>query len=631
LKQLIAFIIIFLSFSLSAIAFPDLRTLTPEENVVREDFSRILKEAALTDQITLDYTPGSANRADISCDAESVRIHVTGDHRWGQTFYMSLTRLGFLFPHPRIQVSPTYDTVRSHCGESYTWKPALKYHGFHMHTLHPSEWVHGFLMGQTQIALDAVRWFARNQQNIFDLSLLRQADSTIFNNLREPFALAKGFGIHAGIAFGAALHQQNSFKLISLPRTFSDYLSIRQIRGRLPWILKNIDVSYINVEMGTSEFTPTNYRRTVLWLNEISEIADRMDIRMVVKVHCSSNQVDRKWGNYNYLPQYANPKVGILPHTVYLYGIQDEHAPMYGNKNFKDVREFMLREKDKRRTWFYPENSYFIALDIDVPLLLTDYLLTRARDTKFISENGLDGQLVFTTGQEVGYWLNDWTSALLNNRDFNFNHEIGLKLLGEDLSSWRKIIEFQTKWFKGKDLFGVVTFPNFGDELIPGTHLILPRNFLKKLYKDPELLAGEIALIEDAIADLPTDVNITNPELRSMWEITAARLHHALWTRKALAEPMLLTVHLDEAVRLRKYALGRMNRIMRFNNRYPEAKVFQWHANPTSYPWGYAYPAATMHYWLREEEQVRRKKFSPFFMNITDFMDIILKHQLNLE
>lgn len=630
MKQFFVFLFFILSFS-SFAAIPDLRPLSPVVETVKEDFAQILRTAGLADAITLDYRGGSENRAVISCDPEKVNIVVTGDHQWSQTFYMALTRIGFLFPHPRIQVSPTFDQVRSHCGESYTWRPAMKYHGFHLHTLHPSEWVQGFLMGKTDIALDTVRWFARNQQNIFDLSLLRQADSTIFKGLREPFALAKKFGIHAGIAFGAALHQQNSFKLISLPRTFSDRLSIRQIRARLPWILKNIDVSFLNVEMGTSEFTSTSYSRTIKWLNEIAAIADKKGVAMVVKVHCTTNQSDPKYGNFNFLPQFADPRVGILPHTVFLYGIDDEHAPMYGNKNFHFIRDFMLEQKDKRRTWFYPETSYFIALDIDVPLLLTDYLLTRANDSKFIHENGIEGQIVFTTGQEVGYWLFDWTTALLNNLDFNFDPQTGLKLLGEDQDSWTRIIDFQNKWFKHKGLMGVVTFPNFGDELIPGTHLIHPRNFLKKLYKNRKLLDEEIALIEESINDLPADVNIRNTELRAMWEVTEARLHHALWTRRALREPMLLTVHLDEAIRYRNYAHTRIKRIMRFHNRYPGAKVFEWHKNPTSYPWGYAYPAATMHYWRREEEQVRRKKFSPFFMNIVDFMDIILKQQFHGE
>lgn len=630
MKQLFVLIIFILSLPAFS-SIPNLRPLSPDVATVEEDFARILAKADLSDPLTLNYSAGSENRAHIVCGQDTVEIRVTGDHQWSQAFYMSLTRLGFLFPHPRIQVSPTFDEVRSHCGKSFVWNPAMKYHGFHLHTLHPSEWVQGFLKGKTEMANDTIRWFARNQQNIFDLSLLRQADSTIFNNLREPFALARKFGIHSGIAFGAAFHQQNSFKLISLPRTFSDTLSLRQIRGRLPWILKNIDLSFINVEMGTSEFTPTSYRRTILWLNEIAEIAHKFDVAMVTKVHCSSEQHSSKWGNFNFLPQYADPKVGILPHTVFLYGIDDQNAPMYGNENFHFIRDFMLQQKDKRRTWFYPETSYFIALDIDIPLLLTDYLLTRANDTKFISSHGIEGQIVFTTGQELGYWLFDWTTALLNNKDFNFDHKIGLKLLGEDLESWDKVIGFQNKWFKDKGLMGVVTFPNFGDELIPGTHLIHPRNFLKKMWKNKKILDAEIALIEEAVADLPSEVNIQNAELRSMWEVTEARLHHALWTRRALREPMLLNVHMDEAVRYRKFAQVRINRIMRFHNRYPDGKVFERHANPTSYPWGYGYPAASLHYWRREEEQIKRKNFSPFFMNIVDFVDIILKNQLHVE
>lgn len=626
------FILIFFILSLPSFAqIPDLRPLSPDRETVEEDLVRILTKAQIPDSMHLDYSAGSENRADIVCESDRVKISVSGDHQWSQTFYMALTRLGFLFPHPRVQVSPTLDQVRSHCGESYTWKPAMKYHGFHLHTLHPSEWVQGFLMGKTDIALDTIRWFARNQQNIFDLSLLRQNDSTIFKGLREPFALARKFGIHSGIAFGVALHQQNSFKLVSLARTFSDRLSVRQIRGRLPWILKNIDVSFINVEMGTSEFTPTNYRRTVLWLDEISNLADKSQVATVVKVHCSDDQSNPKWGNFNFLPQYANSKVGILPHTVYLYALEDEHAPMYGNENFEFMKNFMLQEKDKRRTWFYPETSYFIALDIDVPLLLTDYLNTRARDTKYIASQGIEGQIVFTTGQEMGYWLFDWTTALLNNKDFNYDPKIGLKLLGEDLDSWTKVVDFQTKWFKEKGLLGVVTFPNFGDELIPGTHLIHPRNFLKKLWKNPNLLKDEIALIEESIADLPSGVSIANSELRAMWEITEARLHHSLWTRRALLEPMMLNVHLDEAIKYRKFAKTRMNRIIRFHSRYPGAKIFETQKNPTAYPWGYGYTAATLHYWRREEEQIRKKNFSPFFMNITDFLDIILKNSLHVE
>ena len=629
MKLILVFSFFILNFS--AFAIEDLRPLAPDAPTIREDFASILNTAGLSDSITLDYIPGDLNQAHILCEAENVRISVNGDHRWSQTFYMSLTRLGFLFPHPRTQVSPTMDQVRSHCGEIYTWNPAMKYHGFHFHTLHPNEWVHGFLLGKEKIANETIRWLARNQQNIFDLSLLRQADDTIFKNLKAPFALARKFGIHAGIAFGAALHQQNSFKLISLVRSFSDRFSVNQIRMRLPWILKNIDVSYIDVEMGTTEFTSTNYERTLKWLNTIADLADERGVRMLVKAHCSSNQNNPRWGNYNFLPQYANPKVGVLPHTVYLYGLNDEVAPMYGNQNFKHVLDFMKSQMGKRRTWYYPENSYFIALDIDIPLLLTDYLLTRADDSKTISELGVEGQLVFTTGHELGYWLFDWTTALLNNKDFQFDPKIGLRLLGEEDDSWDRVLSFQNKWFKEKGLLSILTFPNFGDEIIPGTHKILPRNFLKKLYRSPALLDGEISALEEAIKEIPSDLKIQNTELRAMWDVTEARIHHALFNRRALREPMMMNVHLDDAVRYRTLAQRKINQIRSRNSRYPEIPLFERHENPTAYHWGYAYPASNLHYWKREEEQIRRKNFSPFFMNITDFIDIIVKNSLGIE
>ncbi len=467
-----------------------------------------------------------------------------------------------------------------------------------------------------------IRWLARNQQNIFDLFLLRQKERTIFKNIRGPFALAKQFGIHAGVTFGAALHQQNGFKLVSILGTFSDYLSLRQINKKLNRLLDNVDVSFINMEMGTSEFTAVNYPRMIKWMNRAAEIAQKRNVALVVKVHVSTNQTHTHYGNFNFLPQYANPEVGILPHTVYMYGLNDDSAPMYGNKNFKHILDFMLQEKDKRRTWFYPETSYFIALDIDAPLLLTDYLLTRAEDTRILYDNGIEGQLNFTTGQEVGYWLFDWTYTLLNNKDYEFDPMIGLKLLGEDQDSWQQILDFQNEYFKKRGLISIISFQNFGDELFPGTHQTLKRNPLKFLYRNKELLKEEISLLEEAMAAVPQDIRIKNRQLRNMIEVTFLRIEHALKTRQAFLEKQSMNKYLEEAVAVRMEAQKRIDEIFA-TQLYPEAKIFEKHKNPTAYPYGYAYPVKNLHYWKREEEVIRRKKFSPFFMNITDFLDIV--------
>lgn len=623
MKLVLVSLFILGSIAISRAEIPSLRHLDPDENLIRQDLGLILEKANLSGSVTFSVEKAQTNSVTVSCSGEKIHLRASGTERWSQALYMGLQRLGFLFPHPRIQISPTKDRMLKECGKTFRWRPALKYAGYHFHTLHPNEWVHGFLMGDEAIANDTVRWLARNQQNIFDLVLLRQKRSDIWRRLRGPFALAKRFGIHAGVTAGFSMQQQNIFKLIGLAETFSEKCSREALEKNLRDILDNVDVSFVDLKMGTSEFTPVNYGRMIRWMNQAGRLTKDRGVALVVKVHVSTNMHREPWGNFNFLPQFAEPEVGILPHTVYLYGLEDERVRMYGNTDFKHIKEFMIQEKNKRRTWFYPETSYFIALDIDTGLLLTDYLLTRSSDMKVLYENGIEGQLNFTTGQEMGYWLIDWTVALMNNLDYAFDPKIGVKLLGEDRDSWDRMIAYQHEYFKERHLLGIITFQNFGDEIAGKTHITLERNPLKVLNKRPDLIAEEIQRLEEALAAFPTDLRIKNEELRLMLELTHLRIQHALKNREAFLHPAMAQLRLEEAVAIRKDAQRRIDLIKLRHRRYPSAKTWERHKNPTSYPWGYAFGVGELHYWHREEEVIRRKKFSPFFMNITDWWDIV--------
>lgn len=610
--------------SLNAIStIPDLRVLRTKTETVQTDLELILKQANMIDKISFRVESSPEDSVFIKCSEQQVNLVVKGNQRWRETFYMGLQRLGFLFPHPRMQISPTIGEVRRHCGKNYKWKPLVKYHGFHLHTLHPSEWVHGFLIGKTQIANDTVRWMARNQQNILDLTLLDMPVEKMVQNLKEPFALAKDFGIHTGIVAGLAFHQQNSYKLISLWGSLFDSLSMDQLNKNLSFLLENIDMSFVNLESGTSEFTPANYDRSLDWMNQAARLAKEKDIAVLIKIHTSSNQKNEKHGNFNFLPSHSSKDVGILPHTVFMYGINDESAPMYGNKNFHAIRDFMVTERDKRRTWYYPETSYFCGLDIDVPLLLTDYLLTRANDTAFIRANNIEGQLNFSTGHEVGYWLLDWTYALLNNSDYDLDPYVGIRLLGEDVNSWKRIVEYQNKYFNHKRVVSILNFSTLGDELLPGLHQTLKRNLLKDLSSDKEKLSQEINVLEEAIQELPNDETIKNSELAAMWEITKARLHHALANRMAMSNEDRKETHLATAIKMRKHAQKNVDMIHQQHNRYPEASIFEKHDNPTAYKWGYAYPVKELYYWKREEESIRQNNFNFYFKPIFSFLEVI--------
>jgi hypothetical protein len=341
-----------------------------------------------------------------------------------------------------------------------------------------------------------------------------------------------------------------------------------------------------------------------------------------MKIHTSSNQKDPFWGNYNFLPSHASPLVGVLPHTVYIFALEDEFAPMYGNKNFAEMKNYLLQEKDKRRTWFYPETSYYLGLDIDVPLLLTDFLLTRSRDTKFLYQNGVEGQLNFSTGQEVGFWLYDWSYTLFNNLDYQFDPLIGLKFLGENAEDWQRIVDFEHERFIKDGAISIVTFPSLGDELMPGLHQTLKRNLMGALSEDKKLLEAEINLLERTLFSAPAFSGIKNEELRALWNLTSLRINHAIYTRKALLYPEKKTEYLKKAKVTREIAQQSMDFIFKSYNRYPETHIYDRHENPTAYQFGYLYSAKDLYYWRREEESVQKNDFSWTFMRLHSYWNI---------
>lgn len=607
-----------------------LKELSADPVHIQEDLWIILEKAGMKpDTIKFEKSTSDKNQIKVKCDQnnDQLILEVSGSsEEWGSTFYYGLQKLGFLFPHPRIQKSPKLTQIKKHCGETYAWRPALPYRGFHLHTLHASEWVDGFLMGKSQIAEDLIRWLARNGQNAFDLSLVRMEDDLIVQYLFPLFEKARALGVHPGITIGIAFHQQNVYKLVSLWGSLFDNKSMKQIRTNFPKLVDRLPISFVNVEMGTSEFTPVPYERMLNWLNLVGQMTKKRGIQMLTKIHTSTNQYDDRYGNFNFLPQYADPSVGILPHTVFYHALEDPYAPLYGNENFKYMKDFMLQENSKRMTWYYPETSYYIALDIDIPLLLVEYLRTRTQDMKLLYKNGIPGVLNFTTGHENGYWLMDWQQALANNLDYNFDPMISLKLLGEDISFWKKYMTWQKKHFTDLGVISIVTFSNGGDEIAPA-HKILKRNLLAELNENVMETKKEIAALQMALEEMPTPpTKGIDFELWLHTNITNLRVSHALYVRLALLDkdsPIKKMFYLEEAQRVRLEAQVYMDSIMKNYNRYPESFVYKKQKNPTAYPFGYGRASSNLHFWKREEMMVQYNNYSVFFMNIWDFGDIL--------
>ena len=86
------------------------------------------------------------------------------------------------------------------------------------------------------------------------------------------------------------------------------------------------------------------------YLNELSQHLESVGSRAYTKVHISSGQVipnfiDPVTGkpgmNYNFLPFYAREQLGIYPHTVQFYAL-DDPAYTYANTNFSFMKDFIV-------------------------------------------------------------------------------------------------------------------------------------------------------------------------------------------------------------------------------------------------------------------------------------------------
>ncbi|KAJ3101562.1 hypothetical protein HDU96_009932 [Phlyctochytrium bullatum] len=367
--------------------------------------------------------------------------------------YAALEELGFAFMHPLAPTLPPVLPRLSSTGsldlrESPRWS---QFRAIHYHTQHPLE-LTPFLQGWgDKGTLDEAGWEAKlpewrlvcewllaNRQNGFEWALLEserweglhgfaRSDERL-EKLKRIVEEGHGFGIMVGVDVPIAFAQQHSFRL--LKKSFGNMKHMAEekaeIEASLDWVMK-AGFDFLGTENGTSEFTHVSPQHMIEWMNYAADhAAEKYNVPMHIKIHCSTGQVakgfvDERTGddiNYNMLPHFASNNMGILPHTVETYAL-DDPAPTYGNKDFSYMREYIKWElkNGNRSVVFYPETAYWVSFDIDVPLFLPLYAERRVHDLRLLASDEdalgkrMDGQLIFSSGWEWGYWLNDVIAA----------------------------------------------------------------------------------------------------------------------------------------------------------------------------------------------------------------------------
>jgi len=363
--------------------------------------------------------------------------------------YALLEELGFAFLHPLEPLRPatiTLPTTALDRAESPHWP----IRGWHVHSQHPLELAHvmngwgpggpddelGFQALVPELEL-FTEWLIANRQNRVEWVLLSAdswkdfADGPVrAARLSQLVSIVHDWGMLAGVDAAIALRQQNAWHLVRTTGALADELA--QIHDRLDYVMA-MGYDFFSTEMGFSEFTAPDASRMLAWMDEATKyLADRYHAFAYVKIHVSQGQKatgydDPSTGqpiNFNFLPHFADPRLGILPHSVQIYGI-DDPAPTYGNDSFDFMRKFLANEAGRRTVLWHPETAYWVSYDIDVPLFLPIYGERRLHDLRVLGADEaagklgdadhpgahFDGQMNFSSGWEWGYWLGDVMTA----------------------------------------------------------------------------------------------------------------------------------------------------------------------------------------------------------------------------
>lgn len=367
----------------------------------------------------------------------------------GYATYALLEVLGFDFLHPLAPTRPP--TLSWPDALDRTESPYWGIRGLQLHTMHPLELtdlLNGWGPGGPgdvegwQAMLpewDAfLEWSLANRQNRAHWILLGAetwqefADGTVRRDrLKTLVDRGHEFGVWLGIDTPIVQHQQHTWRLIQQTGELAD--EVAQIQARVDHLMI-AGFDYLTTSSGTTEFTGTDDQRMVAWMDALATHMDEAHggRETYIKIHPSTGQTVENYKdpdtneplNFNFLPHYADPRMGVMPHTVQHYGLTDP-APTYGNTDFAYIREFLQEEVGLRKVVWHAETAYWVSFDIDVPLFLPIYAERRLDDLRSLAGDELagkmgrgphaggrmDGQLTFSSGWEWSYWLQEVVAA----------------------------------------------------------------------------------------------------------------------------------------------------------------------------------------------------------------------------
>lgn len=568
--------------------------------------------------------------------------------------------LGIRFIHPRQTLYP--DTLRWPDRLDRVSEPRFNKKGFHLHTQHPlelTEQLHDPTLPHAWYDVKAyIDWLARNRQNYWEFCLLRTLNMKQWQpHAKRMVDYSHQRGLMVGVDLSLHMIQQRTYQLYRFfPKSWRSYET--QLKRNLAKVMY-ADWDFLNVEFSTAEFVGGMEKlKTRLKHVLINEARNRYGTNIMGRKHVvnEENMVGEQSDVFS-----ASDSIdlfrGVGIHTVMMYSLEDSVAPVYENKDFSHIHRDMLKENKVREVWFYPESAYWITYDNSVPMLLMPYLSGRLSDILLCEKEGIPNHLTFSSGWEWGYWTVDhsiarwsWKETVdgkeLVPQPLDWAIETGMNK--QVVHTLNDLLELQKKALISQNLLQFLCPQTITDETSLFKKQFQPRpNYTFKWLRNggsdeviehieqvqlPQMreFIYQSIMLNEKLKTAKTTSGLQDDlmqEYKIGIAVTTQRSRHRLITLQAMiayAKKNTLLgdslISIASTIRLATIPLVRQQEA---RYRYDKARLYGRRHSFTAYQYGYLMPVHDLHFWLREEEQIRRNRFSPYYRSIWDLGKIL--------
>lgn len=571
-------------------------------------------------------------------------LQVTGGLKLGLQYglHEALEAFGYRAVHPlQTKLPETLLLPENLAAEGEHAPEVTGRRGLHLHTLHPIEAMYDFWMpspAHLEGALRTLDFIVANRGNYVQWAALdniwnepeSRADWQAHTRAITTAAHARGLRTSVAIQLFGLSNLQKAFDLID-----TDPPPVDDMEKRLHLLLDGNGFDDVSLSFG--EFFGADPDAFVTQINHAYDLVQQVQpgTGMTASVHVGnspSQHVTYKGKEllYYFLVQYANPAIVPLVHTVMYYNLFEDAGGAYGHQQFDAHRQFLQeRQQAGKPVGYHPESAYWVAFDCSVPTFLPVYLRSRWLDLHEIRKTApLTDHVLFTSGWEWGYWLNDvatlrMTFALPKTWDETLRSL--LRAWGQPGAQMAEtlvqVTELQHQFLIAQRLAPYLAGRDAVMDLGEKTGIVAqpPRqSFAQVLAMDGEQLASfeanilqplddfaaQLAVLE-AVAATQTAGDPWLTELAQGVAITAerAKFVHSLYATAVAAKvkPQKLTAL--ETLLAGPQAIVAKRHVAFWD--HDAERLTQDGANPTLYQYGYLREADRLCYWKREWTQLK--------------------------